>query len=108
MRELRKFAMDNVAHHPNMKLEYIALESTVEALVRKTVEKKADKQQRAGKGKKAGENHSSSTDETGSSDDDSDDTESSPSLKVETIENLEFYDPDGIRIFRKEVRAGRL
>ena len=110
MRELRKFAMDNVAHHPHMKLEYIALDGTVEALVRKTVEKKAGKQQRSGQGGKGvvGENQPSSTDETGSTDDDNDDTETSPPLKVETIEGLEFYDPEGIRIFRKDVRAGRL
>ncbi|KAI9786561.1 MAG: hypothetical protein M1816_007885 [Peltula sp. TS41687] len=110
MRELRKFAMDNVAHHPDMKLEYIALEGTVEALVRKTTEKKAGKQQRSGPaGKSGGENPgTSTTDEIGSSDDDSDDTESSPSLKVETIEGLEFYDPEDIRIFRKDVRVGRL
>ncbi len=35
MRELRKFAIDNVAHHPHLELEYIGLDRTVERLLRK-------------------------------------------------------------------------
>jgi hypothetical protein len=35
MREFRKFAVDNIAHNPGMKLEYLALETSVERLVRR-------------------------------------------------------------------------
>lgn len=35
MREFRKFTLDNLAHNPDMKLEWLALANNVEALVRR-------------------------------------------------------------------------
>lgn len=34
-REFRKFTVDNISHNPDMKLEYIALDNSVERLVRR-------------------------------------------------------------------------
>ncbi|RDL35853.1 uncharacterized protein BP5553_06465 [Venustampulla echinocandica] len=55
MREFRKFTVDNVAHNPDMKLEYLALDTVVDRLVRRS---KANASQKAtvdkkGKGKAA-------------------------------------------------------
>jgi hypothetical protein len=36
MREFRKFAVDSISHNPEMKLEYLALDTSVERLVRRT------------------------------------------------------------------------
>lgn len=104
MRELRKFAMDNVAHHPRMKLEYIALEGTVESLVRK----KPDKGKRPKTTGKAAAGKSKASSETGSSDDDSGTDDPSPTLKIETLEGISFHEVEGVKIFRKDIRAGRL
>lgn len=35
MREVRKFAVDSISHNPKMKLEYLALDTSVERLVRR-------------------------------------------------------------------------
>jgi hypothetical protein len=44
-----------------------------------------------------------------SSDDESGDEDGlSPGLKLETLEGVRFYDVYGVRIFRKDVMAGRL
>jgi len=61
MREFRKFAVDNIAHNPDMKLEYLALDTSVERLVRRKQpktgkEKAADKK---GKGKAKGMDNTS-------------------------------------------------
>jgi hypothetical protein len=50
MHEFRKFAVDNISHNPEMKLEYLALTDSVERLVRRPppTPKKTD---RKGKGK---------------------------------------------------------
>ena len=96
--------MDNVAHHPQMKLEYIALDGTVEGLVRKPAGsevKKADQTSTS-----IGKDKASSTDPVDSSDDSEEET--SPSLKIETVENLNFYDVTDVKIFRKDIRAGRV
>ena len=43
MHEFRKFAVDNISHNPHMKLEYIALDGSIERLVRRVpLSKKAD------------------------------------------------------------------
>src|SRR6266536_3734708 len=52
MREFRKFAVDNISHNPDMKLEYLALDSSVERLVRRKVStSKTEKKDQKGKGK---------------------------------------------------------
>jgi len=143
MREFRKFAVDNVSHNPNMKLEYLALDTSVERLVRrKQPTKSAGKDKttdKKGKGKaKAMDNTSKALAELimglgnsnfgdgGSSSisglatpvlfewQESSDEEENPGaigktgLKVETIEGIRFCDVGGVRIFEKDILAGRL
>ena len=149
MRELRKFAIDSVAHHPQMKLEYIGLDHTVERLLRKpkgASKSKADRRKDKAKasspvsetpnvngvapttvqGLTNGETQKSphpceamtngsaphasngEIDDDSSSSDEGGDEDLQPLLKIETLENVRMYDVDGVRIFRKDVMAGRL
>lgn len=129
MREVRKFAVDNVSHNPAMKLEYLALDNSVERLVRRVKKPKLkvggkvlDKDK--GKGKEIAIPAASTSSgfpawadfalsnpaENVSSDEDglNSDDDLSPGLKLETLEGARFYDVYGVRIFRKDVMAGRL
>lgn len=124
MREIRKFLVDNVSHHPNMKLEYIALDGNVERLVRRQPEPKsqtASKSSGKGKGKatlSAIESASigsifptllGANGEESSSEEESDgDDDYIPGLKLETLESGRFYDVYGVRMWRKDVLMGRL
>jgi hypothetical protein len=143
MREFRKFAVDNIAHNPEMQLEYLALDTNVERLVRrKQLAKPAGKDKAAdvkGKGKATGMDNTSKAlaeliiglgsssnwnDATSSSANgvttpvlfewqESSDEEDATSvhktgLKVETIEGIRFCDVSGVRIFEKDILAGRL
>ncbi|KAI9674219.1 MAG: hypothetical protein M1817_002037 [Caeruleum heppii] len=101
MRELRKFAIDVVAHHPQLKLEFIGLDGTVERLLRTPTEVLE-----ASKKGFIREKEEKSVD----SDTDSDDDDGSPEplLRIETREQVKFYDVYDVRIFRKDVRAGTL
>lgn len=124
IREIRKFAVDSVAHNPEMKLEYIALENSVERLVRRLKKPKSKGKGKAtdkGKGKEVDMTFpsvviptldsllsppnasESSEDESLNSED-----EMGPGLKLETLEGVRFYDIYGVRIFRKDVMMGRL
>lgn len=124
IREIRKFAVDSVAHNPEMKLEYIALENTVERLVRRLKKPKSKGKGKAvekGKGKNVDLSSpfmvfptldsllspqiasESSEDESVNSED-----EVGPGLKLETLEGVRFYDVYGVRIFRKDVMMGRV
>src|ERR1700728_1855133 len=108
IREIRKFAVDSVAHNPEMKLEYIALENTVERLVRRLKKPKSKGKGKAvekGKGKEVDISSpsvvfpsldsllsppivsESSEDESVNSED-----EVGPGLKLETLEGVRFYD----------------
>jgi hypothetical protein len=136
MREFRKFAVDTVSHNPEMKLEYLALEDTVERLVRRTP-KKVDKK---GKGKeKAGAGRGKSLAElallqhgipqspivgsnsllklgfaaslaidAGDSEDEDLEVGGKMGLRVETMEDIHFSDIPGVRIFEKGVLYDRL
>ncbi|KAI9825681.1 MAG: hypothetical protein M1832_001025 [Thelocarpon impressellum] len=142
MRELRRFAIDNVAHHPHLKLEYIGLDRTVERLLRKPKEAESKRKRMAkaeAKAKALAASASSKADATAttngtagasaasppstsadkdqgkdsdgsssSSDDDDDEEREQPLLKIETLDNVKFYDVYGVRIFRKDVMAGAL
>ena len=159
MRELRKFAVDCVSHHPSMKLEYIGLDHTVERLLRKPKKVKASKTVNVESDKDAkpepatnGTATSSSNgvvaanpdeyhdatetpttasvngshalppminglsplaetaqgNEDSSSSDESEGEDAQPLLKIETLDNVKLYDVYGVRIFRKDMVAGRL
>ncbi|KAI9789133.1 MAG: hypothetical protein M1833_002768 [Piccolia ochrophora] len=109
MRELRKFAIDNVAHHAHLKLEYIALDGTVERLDRRIVTTKTEKSEhQQGEHEQPKDVQLVADDLSSGEDEDTDDGNSQAGLKIETREGLRFYDAYGIRVFRKDVRAGRL
>jgi len=128
IREIRKFAVDSVSHNPEMKLEFIALENTVERLVRRMKKPKSKGKGKAtdkGKGKETSTGSSAGSSSVAfptiesilappaisdSSDDESVNSEDEvgPGLKLETLEGVRFYDIYGVRIFRKDVMMGRL
>ncbi|KAI9741411.1 MAG: hypothetical protein M1818_004217 [Claussenomyces sp. TS43310] len=124
IREIRKFAVDSVSHNSNMKLEYIALENTVERLVRRARKPKRDKGK--GKDKQASDSklevptnlpdllaklypeEARGSDDSTDDEYDDEDLDLGPGLKLETLEGVRFYDIFGVRIFRKDIMAGRL
>lgn len=146
MREFRKFTVDNVAHNPDMKLEYLALDLIVDRLVRRTKPKVSQKEttDKKGKGKAtsgtkaladmitgpggawpdSGIINNSGTAGVGPGalagslldmqlSSDEEEGEDAPvvgkqGLKIETVDNILFYDIVGVRIFQKDVIGGRL
>ncbi|KAI6382073.1 hypothetical protein MCOR25_000950 [Pyricularia grisea] len=128
MRETKKFFLDNLSHHPEMKLEWLSIddEDQLEKLVRITHESKKGKKSK-GKGKEPAhvfhshnddlfphlsvdswDNKSDSCSDEDSDEDDDDDDNGRPKVKLETIDGVHFYDVWGIKIFQKEIVSGRL
>jgi len=128
MRESKKFMTDIVAHNPQMKLEYIAIDQSVERLVRRS-RAKSTKKDKKGKGKAnettkviaeallssdgtwadAGASSTPTFDWQASSDEEAEAIiVGKLGLKVETIEGIRFCDVAGVRIFEKDVTGGRL
>jgi hypothetical protein len=105
IRELRNFAIDNISHYPELKLEYIALDSTVERVVRKKVDPKRTKKANGVQKLLAGKETELKEPET--SDDENSDDDQQPGLKIETLA-VKFYDVYNVRIFRKDVKSGIL
>jgi hypothetical protein len=118
LREIRKFVVDNVSHHPSMKLEFVALDGNVERLIRPAAKARARSK---GKGKAAEESGGGGgafptleTLITGVKGDESSSEEESegegylPGLKLKTQESGRFYDVYGVRMWRKDVLLGRL
>lgn len=106
-----------------MKLEYIALENNVERLVRrspKSKQKGKGKATEKGKGKDGGPSATTSAfptletlllaPEVETSEDESvnSDEDFGPGLKLETLENVRFYDVYGVRMWRKDILLGRI
>jgi hypothetical protein len=128
LREIRKFVVDNVSHHPHMKIEYVALDGNVERLIRRVKKPKlaAAKGKDKGKGVEgtpgvsgnaagsAGAAFPMLTEllqpgvEESSEEDEDDDEDYGGGLKVETLESGRFYDVYGVRMWRKDVLMGRL
>ncbi|OHE94744.1 F-box domain-containing protein [Colletotrichum orchidophilum] len=132
MRETRKFLVDNLSHHPNMKLEWISIDDDrVERIIRPPPQTPAAKaeEKRNKKGKKpagssfgafGGPGTSTGSGAPGvfpplpmpgwetDSDSDDEDTDIVANTKLETVEGVHFYDVWDVRIFKKEVMAGRL
>lgn len=133
MREFRKFTVDIVSHNPDMKLEYLALDTSVERLARrKSSPKKKPAKNVKGKGKmkefdllgsnalaelalgtsgqSAGWDNANAYhayfDLAESSDDE--DELSKSGLRIETVEGVKFCEVSGVRIFEKEILSGRL
>lgn len=132
--QFRKFLVDIVANNADVKLEYIALVDNIERIVRRKQSPKSAKgSDKKGKGKAGMDNTSkalaeliiglgsSSTWSDGASNgtatpvmmewqDSSDDEDagSLAGLKVETIEGIRFCEVTGVRLFEKDILAGRL
>ncbi|KAI1503059.1 hypothetical protein F5X99DRAFT_376643 [Biscogniauxia marginata] len=122
MRETRRFIVDAVAHYPQLKLEYLCMvdDERVTRIVRKP---RATKKTEKGKGKgKETSQPGLSFGWIGSepfsvpvasgcdteSDSDEDDDDEFPKSELELNEHVPYYDIWGVRIFKKEVVAGRL
>lgn len=135
MREFRKFAVDNISHNPDMKLEYLALDSSVERLVRRTLSKsKTDKKDKKGKGKGnenvpllaelvygptgvwpdgsgvggGGSMAGLGFDWQDSEDEDEMSAGGKMGLRIETVDGVRFCDIAGVKVFEKEILGGRL
>lgn len=122
MRETKKFLIDNLAHHPQMKLEWVSIDDDdrVERIIRPSEARKQEKKSKKAKGKQKATNNSPSPGDNdtfpvlpaldswdaSSSSDDDDGEGQSP--KVESIEGIHFYDVWGVRIFKKEIVTGRV
>jgi hypothetical protein len=127
MRETKRFIIDTLSHYPELKLEWLAIDDDerAERILRL---KKPPKDKLKGKSSKSkgkekavplppvpnGDNFpvlSLENLELGSESDD-DEEEGSTGLdgiaKLDSIENIHFYDVWGIRIFKREVVTGRL
>ncbi|KAL7921628.1 hypothetical protein ACQKWADRAFT_294824 [Trichoderma austrokoningii] len=132
MREILRFTVDNLSHHPGLKLEWIAMEGDrVYRVVRPNQEtddtpnEQSNSKRAKGKGTAAaafggggtGSGSGSgpdvhnpfSLDSLGSESDSEDaDVNVGTHLRFKTIGPLRFYDVWGIKIFEKEIQSGRL
>ncbi|KAK0621555.1 hypothetical protein B0T17DRAFT_508894 [Bombardia bombarda] len=119
MRETKRFLIDNVSHHPDMKLEWVSIdeEDRVERLVRSSdiPKKKKEKKQKSKGKQKATAGTTANTPfpvlpppDTWDISSDSEEDEDLHHTKIETMGDIHFYDVWSIRIFNKEVVYGRL
>lgn len=131
MREILRFIVDNLSHHPDMRLEWIAMEDErVDRVVRPSdfvdkFLKDERKKDRRSKGKAKASNKTTinsqytagnhnypilpSMDGLDSESESEDDVfDSGNRLKFKTVGPLQFYDVWGVKIFEKEIRSGRL
>ncbi|KAH0431396.1 F-box domain-containing protein [Colletotrichum camelliae] len=125
MRETRRFIVDNLCHYPHLKLEWISIDDDrVERIIRPPPQtpaaKKEEKKNKKGKAKASavpGGFGGLSTEQfpplpmpgwDTDSDSDDEDTDIVANTKLETVEGVHFYDVWDVRIFKKEVMAGRL
>ena len=119
MRETRRFLVDNLSHYPNLKLEWVSINNgdRADRIVRYSdLPQKETKKSKKKKGKEKAAIPASNGpfpvlpleawDVASSSDDD--DEGAFGSLKLDTIEDIHFYDVWGVRIFKKEIVSGRL
>jgi hypothetical protein len=116
MRETRRFLVDNISHHPDMKLEWISIDEDekVERIIRPTEMPKRERKSKKSKGKQKATHLGTdlfpvmpspdSWEMSSESDDDDDLVEP----KLETLEGIHFYDSWGVRIFKKESLTGKL
>lgn len=104
-RELRKFIVDNISHHEDMQLEFLALKDSLSRLARKPKTFDMPKPKRQKKG-----GSTDMSDDDWMSDDgiDDDDEYLSNSLRIETIDGCRFCDVLNVKIFSKEIRLGKL
>lgn len=118
MRETKRFIVDNLSHCPNLKLEWLAIDDDehAERIVRwKEQPKDAKMKSRKEKASTMTSNGDQfpalspdNVDLGSDSDEDEDDNGNADGIsKIDTIDTP-FYEVWGVRIFKKEVIAGRL
>ncbi|KAI0378035.1 hypothetical protein F5Y04DRAFT_166070 [Hypomontagnella monticulosa] len=121
MRETRRFILDALTHHPEMKLEWLALGDDDRAVrIVRRIEVPKPSKKRSAKGKEPAtipnDYHNIGGhfpvvpvewDATSESEDDEEDG-SVRWPKLELVEPFAFYDIYGVRIFKKEIASGRL
>lgn len=117
MRETKRFIIDNLSHFPELKLEWLAIDvdEHAERLIRwKAPPKDKKKAKSKGKGKAT---HSASTNgeqypvlslEPGADSDSDDDDDIGAGMRIETIDNIHFYDVWDVGIFKRSIVSGRL
>lgn len=124
MRETRRFVRDNLTHYPHLKLEWLCIDDDrVDRILRHPPEeeKSRGKKSKEKQKQKLGGGSSfspavptypllsaanlSEEDDSGSEADHDRDIQD---MKLELMESVQFYDIWGVRIFKKEVMAGRL
>jgi hypothetical protein len=119
MREILNFIVDNLSHHPELKLEWIAMEDDrLDRVIRPTdMPDEGEKRRAKGKEKAIVSPHHNSINlpilPTWGSDSESEDEEDDASncgkrLRLKTVGVLQFYEVWGVKIFDKEIRSGRL
>jgi len=124
MRETKEFLLDNLSHHPEMKLEWVSIDEDdkVDRILMPSelpTKTKKRKKARKDKGKQKATNFSINGGSSSfpvfpppdswdvESDSDEDDEEETMSA-VERMPGVKFYDVWDVRIFKKEVVYGRL
>ncbi|CAG7564784.1 unnamed protein product [Fusarium equiseti] len=121
MREILNFIVDNLSHHPELKLEWIAMEDDRLDRVIRPTDTPDEEEKRRGKGKgkekaTVGNHHNNLNlpvlptwgSDSESEDDDDDASNCGKRLRLKTVGVLQFYEVWGVKIFDKEIRSGRL
>ncbi|KAL2691958.1 hypothetical protein Neosp_002353 [[Neocosmospora] mangrovei] len=119
MREILNFIVDNLSHHPELKLEWIAMEDDrLDRVIRPSdTPEEAPKRRDKGKEKLSmGLHHNDSAlpvlpawaSDSESDEDDDDASNCGKRLRLKTVGVLQFFEVWGVRIFDKEIRTGRL
>ncbi|KND87843.1 hypothetical protein TOPH_07476, partial [Tolypocladium ophioglossoides CBS 100239] len=123
MREILRFIVDNLSHHPELKLEWIAMEDDrVDRVVRPSEtsdEVPENEPAKRSKGKEKPHVPVGATSHgafpllpvdglDSESDSDDEGSDSGTRLRFKTVGPLRFYDVWGVKIFEKEIRSGRL
>ncbi|ENH73869.1 hypothetical protein FOC1_g10011189 [Fusarium oxysporum f. sp. cubense race 1] len=119
MREILNFIVDNLSHHPELKLEWIAMEDDrLDRVIRPTdAIEEGEKRRDKGKEKATVHPHHNSSNlpvlpswgsDSESEEDDDDASNCGKRLRLKTVGVLQFYEVWGVKIFDKEIRSGRL
>lgn len=120
MRETRRFVIDTLSHFPEMKIEWLAIDDDehVERIVR-WKEPPREKKAKSKKGKEKAQStlangsqfpvlNLDNPEAISDSDEDYGSSAEEGISRIETIDNIHFYDVWGVRIFKREVITGRL
>ena len=110
IRECRKFTIDNISHHPNLRIKYLAIQSTVYQLVRRdpaTLPNPLGGQSK-GKGKAVADEKSRALDQHAETSVlENSLNKSGLELGHEKVPSR-FWEVQGVKIFEKSIRLGKL